>query len=110
MPILQKIREFHAALDRKEFYEFYSLVTSMGGPPHDYIKVGDDLLNVKKVIRRLRITIMFPRFTVDYAEPYTVTGARAERDRLMSYYDKVQPHERNLLAKLVGALEIIASE
>lgn len=110
MSLLAKIREFHSTLGRDEFYKFYALVTAMGGPPYDYIKVGDDLLNVKKIIRRIRITVMFPRFEVDYAQPYSTDEARHERDLLLSIYEKVQEHDRNLIAKLIKVLEIIASE
>lgn len=110
MGILHKIRKFHSELQRSEFYDFYALVTSMGGPPYDHILVDGQLVNVKRIIRKLRITIMHPRFDVDYADAYTTLGAKEEREHLLSIYDKVQPQEKNLLAKLIKALEIIEAE
>lgn len=110
MSVLGKIRFFTAALDRQDFYDFYAVMTAMAGPScGDHVMVGGQLLNLKKIVRRLRITVMSPRFNVDYAPVYTQADVNKDLDRLVGAYPSVsRVEERQSIAKLIGALRIIA--
>jgi hypothetical protein len=108
--IVEKIREFHQSLDRQEFYDFYELMTALPSPA-----CGDKLyftdvgttVNLKQIIRRLRITVMYPRFNVDYATAYTRQEAFQDLIDLKAIYPRLSVGERNAVSKIIGALEVI---
>ena len=106
--ILQKIKQFSETLNHEEFYAFYELMTSLSGPATgDYIRVGDELLSLKKIVRRLRITVMWPRFKVDYADPYTKEEALNDYRKLLSVYDGIGYPEKNTVARIMKALLLV---
>lgn len=109
--MLDLIRKFTSGLSRDEFYSFYSLMTSLAGPVcGDHIMVNGQLINLKKIVRKLRITVMYPRFNVDYAPAYTLIAAQADLDRLRSVYLSLSKlDEKATVAKLIGALEIVVT-
>lgn len=109
--ILKKIHDFTETLDRSEFYNFYSLVTAMAGPVcGDYLCVNGRMINLKKIVRRIRITIMYPRFEVDYAKGYSDTEEISKVcDELTSLYNHLtSTEERQSVAKIISALNILA--
>lgn len=108
--VVRKLHAFTVGLDRYEFYAFYALMTALSSPScGDHLMVSGKLVNLKKIVRRLRITIMSPRFSVDYAPGYTCGEAKEEMDRLSTIYASLhRTEERQCVAKVMGALEIIA--
>ena len=107
--ILERIKSFTAMLDRKHFYDFYGVMTALSSPAcGDHLMVSGRLLNLKKIIRRLRITVMSPRFNVDYAPAYTRQEAQEDLDRLTDAYPSLgRTEERQSVAKAIGALQIV---
>jgi len=77
--LLQRLQTFEASLNREDFYDFYALITAMASPEcGDRIYVDGKSYNLKKIVRTIRITTMYPRFNVDYAEAYTDETALEE--------------------------------
>jgi hypothetical protein len=111
MSITTKICEFTKELTRNEFYDFYSLATIMASPIcGDYVWVGGTLLNLKKMVRRLRITIMYPRFNVDYATAYTYRESLQELVVLKNIYPQLaNREEKQSVAKLIKVFEILVT-
>ena len=107
--VLEKIQAFTETLDRKHFYDFYGVMTALSSPAcGDHVMVSGRLLNLKKIIRRLRITVMAPRFNVDYAPAYTRQEAQEDLDRLIDAYPSLgRTEEKQSVAKAIGALRII---
>ncbi len=98
---------FINGIDRDDFYDFYSVISAMGEPLcGDVIYVLGEKVNLKKVVRRIRITVMGERFAVDYAKSYTlnelmsgVLELRTLRIRLGHFVEKKS------VDKLISALE-----
>lgn len=111
MPILKKIRDFTETLDRADFYDFYGLMTALAGPAcGDHILVGGRFINLKKIVRRLRITVMEPRFRVDYASAYSTEEAKDDLETLEASYNDMSLTEKQAVAKIICALRVVVKE
>lgn len=109
---LEKLHMFwHKSLSREEFYEVYGVMTALAGPAcGDYVQVGELFLNLKRIVRIMRITVMGWRFRVDYAEPYTPETIEQELRHLRHVYRSiVSKEEREAVVKVIKALETIES-
>lgn len=105
--LLGQIHAFLATLSREDFYDFYSLMTSLAGPKSgDFISVDGQKINLKHIVRRLRITVMHPRFEVDYADAYTPNEALKEYEMLKSVFDSptIRSDDRDAVAKIMKSL------
>ena len=108
--LLTRLREFEVGLNREDFYDFYAVVTAMSSPMcGDRIYLNGASINLKKIVRRIRITVMYPRFNVDYAEAYTLESSKAEIERLMATRLLIanNTEEAASVDKLICALEVI---
>ena len=112
-PLLEKIQAFTETLNRTEFYQFYDLATSMANPQcGDTIWIKGKPHNLKKITRLIRITVMFPRFNVDYGQAYTSETAIRDLEKLVALRIQLDnaSQEAKSVDKLIGALNaIIAS-
>jgi hypothetical protein len=82
-------------------------MTSLSGPKSgDFISVDGKKINLKHIVRRLRITVMQPRFNVDYAEPYTPNDVLDDYEMLKSIFDSptIRSDDRDAVAKLMKSL------
>lgn len=108
--LLERLAKFEATLEREGFYDFYALMTAMSSPQcGDRIYVDGQSYNLKKVVRKIRITGMYPRFNVDYAPAYTWETSEEELARLLALRVKLQNNSEEAASvdKLIGALEVI---
>ena len=113
MTLLTRIGVFLNALDREDFYNFYSLATSMSNPLcGDVIWVDGKRINLKKIVRLVRITVMYPRFNVDYGRRYTKESAEEDLVKLMSVRPKLVngSNEAKSVDKLIDTLTIIVND
>lgn len=95
-------------MPRGDFYDFYSILTAMAEPlcgDTIYLPSGQRY-NLKKVVRRIRITVMGVRFKIDYAKPYTSEELNQELDTLeRARLEVVDFVEKKAMDKLISALE-----
>jgi hypothetical protein len=104
------VEAFEKTLGREDFYDFYGLVTAMSSPAcGDRIYVDNQPYNLKKIVRKIRITVMHPRFNVDYAPAYTYLTANQDLSSLMTLRLKLinSSLEAASVDKLIGALQVI---
>ena len=98
---------FINGIDRDDFYDLYSVLTAMGEPLcGDVIYVLGEKVNLKKVVRRIRITVMGERFAVDYAKPYTLNELMSGELELRTLRIRLGDFvEKKSVDKLISALE-----
>lgn len=108
-PTIDRLHYFWTSLSREEFYEVYEVMTALTGPAcGDYIVIETQIINLKRMVRLLRITIMGERFAVDYGVPYTSKSIRTPIAILFDLYPKLASQsEKDSVAKIVKALRTV---